>query len=248
MPTELHEIVLDAAAPRTLGVWWAELLGWNIVTDTDDEVGLAPPEDQPGIELMLVSVPDAAVGSRRLHLDLNSRIAPEQRDLVTRAERRGAQRVDIGQGDVPWVVLADPEDNHFCVLEPRDTHARSGALAAVVIEAVNPRAQARFWAEATGRGIAAAERGFATVVAPGGAGPALEFVAVARPPAGKNRLHLDVRPLPGGNRDVEVKRLIGHGARPLDIGQDVEEVSWTVLSDPEGAAFCVLRAPSSPPG
>jgi hypothetical protein len=27
--------------------------------------------------------------------------------------------VDIGQGDVPWVVLADPEGNEFCLLARR---------------------------------------------------------------------------------------------------------------------------------
>ncbi|MEJ7707783.1 MAG: VOC family protein [Nocardioidaceae bacterium] len=31
----------------------------------------------------------------------------------------GARRIDIGQGDVEWVVLADPDDNEFCVLTPR---------------------------------------------------------------------------------------------------------------------------------
>ena len=27
--------------------------------------------------------------------------------------------IDIGQGDVSWVVMADPENNEFCVLTPR---------------------------------------------------------------------------------------------------------------------------------
>jgi hypothetical protein len=35
---------------------------------------------------------------------------------VTRLESRGARPVDIGQGDVEWVVMADPDDNEFCVL------------------------------------------------------------------------------------------------------------------------------------
>jgi hypothetical protein len=26
---------------------------------------------------------------------------------------------DVGQGDVSWVVLADPEGGEFCVLSPR---------------------------------------------------------------------------------------------------------------------------------
>jgi hypothetical protein len=32
---------------------------------------------------------------------------------------RGATPADVGQGDVPWTVLADPEGNVFCLLTPR---------------------------------------------------------------------------------------------------------------------------------
>lgn len=247
MPTELDEIVVDAADPRGLGAWWAELLGWNLDTDADGDISLTPRDGEPGIELLFGAVPDVTAGSHRLHLDLRSRTAAEQRDLVERAERRGARRIDVGQGDVPWVVLADPEGNPFCVLEPRDAYARSGALAAVVCQALDPRSQARFWAAATGWGVRAAEPAFASVTPPGGVGPAVEFVAVRTLPRGKNRIHLDVRPLPGGDRDAEVARLTGLGARPLDVGQRPGEVSWTVLSDPEGGAFCVLRAPGPDP-
>lgn len=248
MPTTLHEIVMDAADPAALGAWWADLLGWEITTDSDGDRSVTPPPGEPGIELLVGADPDPQAGSHRVHLDLRSRTAEEQHELVGRAERAGARRVDIGQGDVPWVVLADPEGNRFCVLEPRDVYARSGSLAAVVVQALDPRAQARFWAEATGWGVAAAEPTHASVVAPGGAGPAVEFVAVRQLPPGKSRVHLDVRPLPGGDRDTEVRRLTGLGARPLDIGQDAAPpgtVTWTVLSDPEGGAFCVLREPSS---
>ena len=56
----------------------------------------------------------------------------------------------------------------------------------------------------------------------------------------KNRLHLDFRP---DDRDAEVERLIGLGARRVDIGQGEE--SWVVLADPEGNEFCVLRALTS---
>ena len=38
--------------------------------------------------------------------------------------------VDIGQGDVPWAVLADPEGNEFCVLEPREVYRDTGPVAA----------------------------------------------------------------------------------------------------------------------
>lgn len=247
MPTRLDEIVMDAADPKGLGDFWAEMLGWRSSPDQDGDVVVRPPAGEPGAELLMGGVPDVAAGSHRLHLDLRSRSDQEQTELVDRAVRLGARPVDIGQGDVPWVVLADPEGNRFCILEPRAAYAATGSLAAVVVESRDPRAQARFWAEATGWGVAASELNFASVVAPGGVGPALEFVAVPRLPDGKNRVHLDVRPLPGGDRDAEVARLVRLGARPLDVGQgaaELGEVTWTVLADPEGAAFCVLRAVS----
>ena len=73
---------------------------------------------EPGIPLLFQTVPDPDEGSHRVHLDLRSRTPEEQRELVARAEAAGAERIDIGQGDVPWVVLADPEGNEFCVLRP----------------------------------------------------------------------------------------------------------------------------------
>jgi catechol 2,3-dioxygenase-like lactoylglutathione lyase family enzyme len=54
----------------------------------------------------------------------------------------------------------------------------------------------------------------------------------------KNRLHLDLRP---DDRDAEVARLEGLGAKRVDIGQEGNE-SWVVLADPEGNEFCVLKA------
>ncbi len=55
----------------------------------------------------------------RVHLDLATTSAADQADLVARLRALGAAPADIGQGDVPWPVLADPEGNEFCVLTPR---------------------------------------------------------------------------------------------------------------------------------
>lgn len=47
--------------------------------------------------------------------------AEDQAAAVERLEARGADCVDLGQGDsAGWVVLRDPEGNEFCLLEPRD--------------------------------------------------------------------------------------------------------------------------------
>ena len=61
----------------------------------------------------------------------------------------------------------------------------------------------------------------------------------SEPKAGKNRLHIDLNPV-GCEQDEEVERLIGLGARRVDIGQG--KPSWVVLADPEGNEFCVLEA------
>ncbi|SHS21963.1 glyoxalase/bleomycin resistance protein/dioxygenase [Mycobacteroides abscessus subsp. abscessus] len=63
----------------------------------------------------------AKTAKNRLHLDFRD---DDQRALVDRFLAHGATRIDIGQGDSPWVVLADPEDNEFCVLASRADQAK----------------------------------------------------------------------------------------------------------------------------
>jgi catechol 2,3-dioxygenase-like lactoylglutathione lyase family enzyme len=72
--------------------------------------------------------------------------------------------------------------------------------------------------------------------------PSLLFIRVPEDKTVKNRLHLDVNPI-NVAQEVEVERLIGLGARHVDIGQG--EQSWVVLADPDGNEFCVLRTISS---
>ena len=65
------------------------------------------------------------------------------------------------------------------------------------------------------------------------------FQSVPEPKIVKNRVHLDLRP--ATTMAEEVERLRGLGAvtiRYVDEGHG----SWTVMGDPEGNEFCVLRA------
>ena len=59
------------------------------------------------------------IAKNRLHLDLAPPADGDQQAEVDRLLSLGAARVDIGQGDVAWVVMADPGGNEFCVLTPR---------------------------------------------------------------------------------------------------------------------------------
>ena len=64
--------------------------------------------------LIFVPVPEGKTSKNRLHIDLN----PENQEAeVERLTGLGARRIDIGQGDVTWVVMADPEGNEFCVCD-----------------------------------------------------------------------------------------------------------------------------------
>jgi len=112
MPSKWYSIVIDSEDPAALADFWSKVLGYPVVFSEDDEVVLAKDEKTwPG--LVFVSVPEGKGGKNRLHIDLNP---DDQQAEVDRLIGLGATRVDIGQGDVRWVVLADPEGNEFCVL------------------------------------------------------------------------------------------------------------------------------------
>ena len=116
MSLEWEQVVVDTRDPRPLALWWAVALGWVVTYDTEDEVEIRPDADTlPG--LLFVAVTHMKAGKNRLHVDLR----PDDQDVeVSRLLALGARRVDIGQGEVPWVVLTDPEGNEFCVLSSRD--------------------------------------------------------------------------------------------------------------------------------
>lgn len=234
MATRLDNVVVDAADPSALAGFWSAALGLPITYQDENEVDVGV----PGFDLVFVPVPGPRTGQNRVHLDLASESAPAQAATVERLLGLGARHVDIGQGDqVPWVVLADPEGNEFCVLDPRDEYQGVGPVAAVVVAARNSVALARFWSEATGRSMTRSGSDWASLA--GETGAWLEFVDSPAPRVGKNRVHLDVRPPADADQAVEVERLLSAGAVPVDVGQG--EVSWVVLADPEGNEFCVLR-------
>jgi predicted enzyme related to lactoylglutathione lyase len=113
MSLRFDTLVIDANDPVTLGRWWADLLGWEYAVDEDGEVSVVPPEGQTGPDLLFEPVGEGKQVKNRLHIDLR----PDDRDAeVARAEAMGARRVDVGQGEQTWVVLADPEGNEFCIL------------------------------------------------------------------------------------------------------------------------------------
>jgi catechol 2,3-dioxygenase-like lactoylglutathione lyase family enzyme len=119
MDIRIQCLCIDSADPRRTASFWQAALGWRRTFESDDEVVLEPPEGSPedGIvpDLLFLKVPEAKVVKNRLHLDLR----PVDLDAeVGRLEALGARRVSVGQGEVSWVVMADPDGNEFDVLVP----------------------------------------------------------------------------------------------------------------------------------
>ena len=115
MGLDWEQTTIDARDPAALGRWWQEALGWVVVNDDPEEFEIRPAAGQfPG--LLFGTVPEPKTIKNRLHLDFR----PDDRDKeVERMLALGATLADVGQAEVSWVVLADPEGNEFCMLSSR---------------------------------------------------------------------------------------------------------------------------------
>ncbi len=112
-------LTIDSKDPKKLGQWWKNALDLELLFEDDDEYALSG-KGRMGSKwnISFYRAPDDKSVKNRLHLDL---IPDTDREAeVARLEALGATRADIGQSDVSWTVMADPEGNEFCILSPRD--------------------------------------------------------------------------------------------------------------------------------
>ncbi|RHA37577.1 VOC family protein [Cellulomonas rhizosphaerae] len=241
MPLQLVQVNIKARDDDAVGRFWAEALGWAVSSEAPGVTNVEPAgfawPDPSAVCIDVVAVPDPGSVHYRAHLDLASTSLAHQAALVARFQGLGATLADIGQGDVPWVVMADPEGNLFCVLEPRALYADTGPIATIVVDCADPRALAAFWGQATGWVVDEVTDDHARLRAPEGVGPYLELLR-APDAAAVHRIHLDLLPSPVEEQAAEVARLRALGATDADVGQG--EVPWVCLADPEGNEFCVL--------
>ena len=118
MGAVLREVVIDCIDPSRVATFWGAALGWDV--QQEEEVRWMSESGAPFPDLLLVfvPVPESKPVKNRIHLDV-SPVGGDRDEEVARLEALGATRVDVGQGEQPWVVLADPEGNEFCVLGRR---------------------------------------------------------------------------------------------------------------------------------
>ena len=238
MTLHLDAVCVDAFDPPRQAAFWSGLLGWDQIDDPVDGHGLVPP-DGGGFRMWFPATDVPKTDQNQMHFDLTSTSDQNQRDTVERAIALGGRHIDIGQRpEEGHVVLADPEGNEFCVIDPGNNFlAGCPFIGALVCE--GSQAVGYFWSEALGWPLVWDQNEETAIQSPEGGSKISWGGPPLSPKTGKRRLHLDVAPPPDGDQAAEVERLIGLGARRVDIGQG--DVSWVVMADPDGNEFCVLR-------
>jgi predicted enzyme related to lactoylglutathione lyase len=234
MGTRFWSVVFDANDHVALARFWSDALGWSF-GDSGEDTSYVRGEDERVPRLEFVPSSEPKLAKNRLHLDLSTTSDDHHDITVERLLGLGARHVDIGQHDITWTVLADPEGNELCVLRPDKDYGQAAPIGTICLDADDVRTMASFWSAATGWPITRLDR---VAVLHAGVGPTFVMGPKVAPKPGKNRLHFDVAPPADGDQGAEVERLIALGARRVDIGQG--DVPWVVLTDPEGNEFCVL--------
>jgi catechol 2,3-dioxygenase-like lactoylglutathione lyase family enzyme len=236
MTVRIVALGFDANDPARLAPFWAGVLGLEMVDDVDGGIALLPNVDA-GFRIEFFPTQQPKIVPNQMHFDIRSGTGEEQLATVTRALELGGRHLDIGQGEVDHVVLADPEGNEFCVIEAGNNFlADSGFIGALSSDGTQELGY--FWSQALGWPLVW-DQDEETAIRSLDGGPIISWGGPpVRPKTEKNRLHFDLAPPADGDQQAEVERLVSLGARRIDIGQG--DVSWVVMADPDGNEFCVL--------
>ena len=240
MTSRLVALCFDAADPVRLARFWADALAWEVRPsrdDDDDRRGAAAlvPTDATPFELRFLPSAAPKTGKNPIHLDLTTQSPQDQEGTVRRLLERGGAHVDVGQGpEDRHVVLADPEGNELCIIEPENSFlAGCGRLGSITADG-SPRAGA-FWSDVLGWPLVWDQDEETAIRSPAGTGPYLTWGPPVPPPALRRRLHLHLAPSGPG----ELDRLVALGARPAPARCPAAGVAVTTLTDPDGNELCL---------
>jgi catechol 2,3-dioxygenase-like lactoylglutathione lyase family enzyme len=231
MPLRLLSVTLDANEPARVAQFWAALLGREVVEDTAS--AFLPGHDT---QLGLQFVPSLAEkeGTNRMHLHLTSASPDDQQQTVATALGLGARHLDVGQRpEEGHIVLADPDGNEFCVIEPGNSFLTGcGLLGEIACDGT--REVGLFWSEALGWPLVWDQDRETAIQSPHGGTKVAWGGPPVAPHAQRNRQRFNLA-LAGGDPEAEVDRLVFLGATRLEGGED----GISALADPDGNEFCV---------
>lgn len=144
---EFAGIRLDARDAPRIAEFWAQVLAWRVESQAGG-VQMVVPLDGTGYPLIVAPADNPKLGQNRIHFDLTSTSGAGMQDTISRALRLGGRHADVGQSpDERHTVLADPEDNEFCVIEPGSNFlADTGTVGAINCD--GSQALGYFWSQA----------------------------------------------------------------------------------------------------
>jgi catechol 2,3-dioxygenase-like lactoylglutathione lyase family enzyme len=225
----LEAVAFDVADAVAVAAFWAGLLDREVITEYG---GALVPGDRMQVGLRFVTSDTEQVGRRRLHLHLTSSSLEDQQRTVETALRLGGRRIDVGQGpDDKHVVLADPDGNELCVIEPDNSYLTgTGYLGEVTCDGT--RDVGLFWRDLLGWPLVWDHNEQTAVQSPLG-GTKISWDSWGGSEVdgknGRNRQRFD---LVTADLTSEAERLVSLGATRLsDLPDGVE------LADPDGNEF-----------
>ena len=231
MGLRLQAVTFDARDPARLAHFWADMLGRRCVDDTEN---VLLPGDQTQVGLRFTSGHIETVGPDYLHLHLTSSSPTEQQQTVETALRLGSHHLDVGQRpEEGHLVLADPEGNPFCVIEPGNSYlAGCGLLGELACDGT--RDVGLFWSAALGWPMVWDQDQETAIQSPHGGTKIAWGGSQDTPKQGRERQRFDLI-APSSNQDTEVERLMSLGAARLGINQ----ARVVAMTDPDGKQFSV---------
>ena len=232
---ELTGIRFDARDADLIATFWAQILDWRLQPAPGGAIAVLP--TVPGSYPLLIDSADTPKrGQNRIHFDLTTTSAQAMQELIAQALDLGASHADVGQAaDVSHGVLADPEGNEFCVIEPESWFlADTGAIGAINCD--GSQAVGYFWSEVLQWPLVWDQDEETAIQAPIGGSKITWSGPPLMPRIGRDRLRFELTaldPLPRDIADLAAKgATIGIGPRS---GQQV------VMLDPDGNEFHVVE-------
>ena len=229
MVLRLEAVTFDVVDAAAAAAFWAGLLDREVLTEPG---GVVVPGDKLQVGLRFVTSDTLQVGPRQLHLHLTSTSLEHQQRTVETALRLGGRHIDVGQGpDAKFVVLADPDGNELCVIEPGNNYlAGTGYLGEVTCDGT--RDVGLFWRDALGWPLVLDKNEQTAVQSPLG-GTKISWDSWGGPPMqpknARNRQRFD---LVTADPTSEAERLVSLGATRLADRADRVE-----MADPNSNEF-----------
>lgn len=217
-----QDLCIDAVDAHAMGRFWAGVLGLELQLEeqTDHGPGAKLVGPTPRHTVWINTVAEPVTVKQRVHLDVR---AASVDDVVA----LGGEVVD--PESFRWTVMKDVEGGELCVFPTRPD--RPAELMEIGVDSDDPVRISTWWADVLGVERHDHEEGYSYLDVPGAPFDALVFAPVPEPKTVKNRIHFDVR-------TPDVQLLLDAGAVLLRAPDD--EISWTILADPDGNEFCAF--------